>query len=123
MKIIAFFTMIYLPGSFVSSIFGWSIINFSVDSATNSQRVVVGEQWKTYVTITVSLTVATFGAFYLFQVVNSQEAAKGLPESMWSWGAVKGAAKRYLDPRRLFKKEKAAISQRDIEIMLQQLGV
>jgi len=59
MKIIAFFTMIYLPGSFVSSIFGWSIISFSVDEATNRQSIVVGEQWKWYVAITVSLTVAT----------------------------------------------------------------
>lgn len=73
MKIITFFTMIYLPGSFVSSIFGWSIISFSVDEATNRQSVVVGEQWKWYVAITASLTVATFTAFWLFQAADPEK--------------------------------------------------
>jgi Mg2+ and Co2+ transporter CorA len=76
MKIIAFFTMIYLAGSFVSSIFGWSIISFSVDEATNRQSVVVGEQWKWYVAITVSLTVATFVAFWLFQATDPEKEHK-----------------------------------------------
>jgi hypothetical protein len=126
MKIIAFFTMIYLPGSFVSSIFGWSIINFSVDTATNRQSVVVGEQWKTYVAITVSLTLATFGAFYLFQAFNdtTKEAGKGAPGALPTRDGVKNTVKRYFDPRRLFlKKDNSTISRRDAEIILQQLGV
>lgn len=115
--------MIYLPGSFVSSIFGWSIINFSVDTATNRQSVVVGEQ---YVAITVSLTLATLGAFYLFQAFNdtTKEAGKGAPGALPTWDGVKNTVKRYFDPRRLFlKKDNSTISRRDAEIILQQLGV
>jgi hypothetical protein len=73
MKTIAILTMFYLPGAFVSSIFGWSIINFSVDEGTNEQTVVVADQWKIYIAITVSLTAATLGAWYLFLGANSHK--------------------------------------------------
>lgn len=110
----------------MSSIFGWSIINFSVDTATNRQTVIVGEQWKTYVIITVSLTLATFGAFYLFQAVNSttKRAGKGAPEALMSWEGVKNRVRKYFDSRRLFfRKDNHTATQRDVEILLQQLGV
>ena len=104
MKIIAFFTMVYLPGSFVSSIFGWSIINFSIDPTTNQQSVVVGEEWKIYVKVTVSLTLATIGAFYLFQTVeqNTKKARKGAFGALPTWEGVKHLVKRCSNPRRHF---------------------
>ncbi|KAK6513744.1 hypothetical protein TWF506_008181 [Arthrobotrys conoides] len=43
MKIIAILTMIFLPGSFVSSVFGWNIISFDV-SDDGSQRLVISTQ-------------------------------------------------------------------------------
>ncbi|KAK6332659.1 hypothetical protein TWF730_004319 [Orbilia blumenaviensis] len=58
MKVIAFLTMIYLPGAFVSSIFGWSIISFDV-ADDGTQRLIVSSQWRLYVVVTVVLTVIT----------------------------------------------------------------
>ncbi|KAF3317954.1 hypothetical protein TWF173_009774 [Orbilia oligospora] len=43
MKIIAILTMIFLPGSFVSSVFGWNIISFDV-SEDGSQSLAISKQ-------------------------------------------------------------------------------
>ena len=124
MKIIAFFTMIYLPGSFVSSIFGWSIIDFSVDETTKSQSVVVGQQWKWYVAITITLTVATFGAFWLLQAVIPEE--HGGIKSSWrvsAWKAVTLQFKALSDRRWPWQKRlKKEMTQEEINAVLQQLG-
>ncbi|KAK6514401.1 hypothetical protein TWF506_008795 [Arthrobotrys conoides] len=58
MKVLAFLTMLYLPGAFVSSIFGWSIISFDV-SDDGSQQLVVAKQWWLFVISTLALTIAT----------------------------------------------------------------
>lgn len=124
MKIIAFFTMVYLPGSFVSSIFGWSIIDFSVDETTKSQSVVVGQQWKWYVAITITLTVATFGAFWLLQAVIPEQ--HGGIKTTWglsTWTAVK-LRFQALSSRGWpwQKRSKREMTEEEINAFLQQLG-
>ncbi|KAF3173429.1 hypothetical protein TWF788_009175 [Orbilia oligospora] len=58
MKVLAFLTMMYLPGAFVSSIFGWSIISFDV-SEDGTQQLVVAKEWRLFVISTVALTIGT----------------------------------------------------------------
>jgi hypothetical protein len=64
MKTIAVVTMIYLPGAFVAAIFGMSIIDFSVDEVSGARRTVVGDHWRTFLAVTISMTALTLGTWY-----------------------------------------------------------
>ncbi|KAK6502771.1 hypothetical protein TWF481_007818 [Arthrobotrys musiformis] len=74
MKVLAFLTTMYLPGAFVSSIFGWSIISFDV-ADDGTQQIVVAEQWRIFVVSTVVLTVITMVGCFTWIWISQKRAA------------------------------------------------
>ncbi|KAF3176468.1 hypothetical protein TWF751_003503 [Orbilia oligospora] len=73
MKIIAILTMIFLPGSFVSSVFGWNIISFDV-SEDGSQSLVISKQGLQIFLISFfTFTIVTISGCWIW-VWNSQKS-------------------------------------------------
>ncbi|EGX46815.1 hypothetical protein AOL_s00097g241 [Orbilia oligospora ATCC 24927] len=65
MKVLAFLTMMYLPGALVSSVFGWSIISFEVGD-DGIQHLVMAKQWWLFAVSTLGLTVLTMAGCFIW---------------------------------------------------------
>ncbi|KAF3287659.1 hypothetical protein TWF970_007370 [Orbilia oligospora] len=73
MKIIAILTMIFLPGSFVSSVFGWNIISFDV-SEDGSQSLAISKQGlQIFLIFFFTFTIVTISGCWIW-VSNSQKS-------------------------------------------------
>ncbi|KAF3078451.1 hypothetical protein TWF102_008253 [Orbilia oligospora] len=65
MKVLAFLTMLYLPGALVSSVFGWSIISFEVGD-DGVQHLVMAKQWWLFAVSTLGLTALTVAGCFIW---------------------------------------------------------
>ena len=68
MRTIAALTMIFLPGTFISSVFGMTFF----DSADGSFFVL--KKWWLYLAITVPLTLVTVGVWWSWETINTWAA-------------------------------------------------
>ncbi|KAF3108574.1 hypothetical protein TWF102_010699 [Orbilia oligospora] len=92
MKIIAILTMIFLPGSFVSSVFGWNIISFDV-SEDGSQSLVISKGGLQIFLI----------SFFTFTIVT----ISGCWIWIWVWNSQKSLTLANADIQRSGEDEKA----------------
>ncbi|KAF3171486.1 hypothetical protein TWF788_009708 [Orbilia oligospora] len=80
MKVLAFLTMMYLPGAFVSSIFGWSIISFDVGD-DGAQQLIVAKQWWLFAVSAVGLTVLTMAGCFIWIWMSQKKLTIGKAKS------------------------------------------
>ncbi|KAF3199751.1 hypothetical protein TWF191_004237 [Orbilia oligospora] len=80
MKFLAFLTMMYLPGAFVSSIFGWSIISFDVGD-DGAQQLIVAKQWWLFAVSAVGLTVLTMAGCFIWIWMSQKKLTIGKAKS------------------------------------------
>jgi len=67
MKIIAAVTLIYLPGTFVCSLFGTNLVAFDTSSDGSEPSFVVSRLWWVYLAFAVPLTMLTMFGFWLWR--------------------------------------------------------
>ncbi|KAF3220256.1 hypothetical protein TWF679_009635 [Orbilia oligospora] len=73
MKIIAILTMIFLPGSFVSSVFGWNIISFDVSEDGGQSLVISKQGLQIFLISFFTFTLVTISGCWIW-VSNSQKS-------------------------------------------------
>jgi hypothetical protein len=67
MKIIAAVTLIYLPATFVCSLFGTNLVSFDTSPNSNQSEFVVSRWWWLYLAFAIPLTVLTMFGFWLWR--------------------------------------------------------
>lgn len=76
MKIIAGMTMLYLPGTFVCSLFGTNLIALDTSTGTNEPAFIVSRLWWLYLVFAVPLTIFTMLGFLLWRRFREQNPGK-----------------------------------------------
>ncbi|UNI15653.1 hypothetical protein JDV02_002164 [Purpureocillium takamizusanense] len=79
MKVIAMLTMLYLPATFVATLFSMGIFHFDYDNG-NSGRLGLSSQWWLYVVIALPLTLMTLFSFRFISDRNKKQQAKMLDD-------------------------------------------
>ncbi|KAJ5747130.1 uncharacterized protein N7511_008826 [Penicillium nucicola] len=67
MKIIAAVTLIYLPATFVCSVFGTNLVAFDTSADSNGSQFLVSRWWWLYLAFAVPLTVLTMFGFWVWR--------------------------------------------------------
>ncbi|KAJ5312184.1 hypothetical protein N7508_003014 [Penicillium antarcticum] len=67
MKIIAAVTLIYLPATFVCSLFGTNLVAFDTSPGSNGAEFLVSRWWWLYFAFAIPLTVLTMFGFWLWR--------------------------------------------------------
>lgn len=83
MKTLAVVTMLFLPGSFVSSLFSVGFFNWDATASPNSLSVAVNPGFGLYWAVAIPLTAVVFGLYALWLLVYMRKQKKLNNEAKW----------------------------------------